>query len=381
MPPVDDASAPKTAAFGVPWVDPGAEASAQAGALRSAFDRLLAAPLDDGEIPAFEREIAERLGAGDAVAVSSGSDALLAALTALGVGPEDEVITCALGGFAAASAALRLGARPVFVDIDPATLTLDPALVAAAVGDRTRAVVPVHAFGQPADMGLLGAVASAFSIPLVEDARCAAFAVDGEGRKVGAAGAFGCFSFGPTASPSALGEAGLVTCDDPERAGFVRLLRGEAEEGARTVIGANLRMDALHAAVLRAKLPSVPVWLEARRAHAALYDLLFFESDLAPRALELPRRAPGHAHLRYVVRVPGTGARALVAHLHERGIGCALPHLLAAAEQPCFEGLVVEPCPEASRAARELLALPMHAGLEAAQIERVVGAVEDHFAA
>ena len=142
MPPVDDASAPKTAAFGVPWLDPGAEASALAGALRSAFDRLLSAPLDDGEIPAFEREIAERLGAGDAVAVSSGSDALLAALTALGVGPEDEVITCALGGFAAASAALRLGARPVFVDIDPATLTLDPALVAAAVGDRTRAVVP-----------------------------------------------------------------------------------------------------------------------------------------------------------------------------------------------------------------------------------------------
>jgi dTDP-4-amino-4,6-dideoxygalactose transaminase len=377
MPPPDEASA-ASAALGVPWLDPGAEAEGLAAALRAAFERLLAAPLDEREIPAFEREIAERLGAGDAVAVSSGSDALLAALTALGVGPEDEVITCALGGFAAASAAVRLGARPIFVDIDPATLTLDPALVAAAVGDRTRAVVPVHAFGQPADMGLLGAVASAFSIPLVEDARGAAFAVDGEGRKVGAAGAFGCFSFGPTASPSTLGEAGLVTCDDPERGALVRMLRGEAGEGARTVIGANLRMDPLHAAILRAKLPSVPAWLEARRAHAALYDLLFFESDLAPRALALLRRAPGHAHLRYVVRVPGAGAPALAAHLVERGIGCALPHLLAAAEQPCFEGLATEPFPEAARAARELLALPMHAGLEVGQIERVVGAIEEH---
>lgn len=368
---------------GVPFDDPRAEHREVLPALHGIVDRLAepGEPIEEGEVEAFERDVAQALGVRHAVGVASGTDALWAALSALDVGPGDEVVTSALGGFAAASATVRLGARPVFVDVDPDTLVLDPALVPAAVTERTRAIVPVHLHGQPADLGVLGELAGAFSISLVEDAAHAYLATTGDRRRAGTVGALGCFSFGPLASPAALGEAGLVTSEDPGLSAHVRLLRARGtSEGVHALPGANVRLDALHASVLRAKLPRVGGWIEARRAHAVLYELLLHESGLTPHLVQPIRRAHGHVHHRYLVRVKGGRRDALEAHLIAQRIGCAVLHPVAASQEPCFVELGGARCPEAERAAGELLALPMHATLAAEQIERVVDAIAEHFA-
>lgn len=363
--------------------DPVAQSAPLLAEMRAAIERLLPGEptVLAAEIEAFEKELAAAIGCAHAIGVSSGADAVLAALVAVGVGPGDDVVTSALGSLATAGAITRLGARPIFVDVDPVTFHLDLGQIPPAVTERTKAILPVHLFGQPADMGVLGELAGAFAIPVVEDAARAAFAETPRGR-VGTLGAVGCFSFGPASDGLASGELGAVSTDDGELARRVRGLR--AHDGdASAAIGAHLVPDPLHAALLRTRLPHAAQWAAARRRHASLYDVLFMESGLSPALVVPPRRgASGHVVHRYVVRTPRRGRAdrdGLLAFLAERGIAAERALSAPLHLQPCFAGLGQGPLPVAERAEGELLALPVHPALRPDQIERVVDTVAAYF--
>src|SRR6202163_1632782 len=233
------------------------------------------------EIAALEGELARMLDVGHAVAVSSGTDALLLALMTLGVRAGDEVVTSAYSFFATAGVIARVGARPVFVDIDPITFNLDPAQLAAAVTPRTKAIEPVHLFGLSADLDPILDEASRCGVPVIEDA-AQAIGATWKSRKVGGIGTIGCFSFFPSKNLGAFGDAGLVTTDDERLAAKVRLLRthGMGPEYYHHILGGNFRMDALQAAVLRVKAPHLHAWTTARRDNAARYRTLFRETGL-----------------------------------------------------------------------------------------------------
>ena len=355
------------------------------GELVAAFQRVLRSGqfILGGEVEALEHACAEMLGARHAVGVSSGTDALTVALMALGVGPGDEVVCPAYTFFATAGAIARLGARPVFADVEPRSLTLDPAAVARALTPRTRAVVPVHLFGRCADLTGLAAVAGA--IPLVEDAAQAIGAELGSGgAKAGTVGALGCFSFFPSKNLGGFGDGGLVVTGDDALAERARVLRGH---GARpkhhhAVMGGNFRLDALQAALLRVKLPGLGAAIARRAAHAARYDALFREAGLAGGALGLPEAAPGATFNQYVVRVHGEGVRdRLRAFLQERGVGTEVYYPVPLHRQPCFAelGQGEGSCPHAEAAARETLALPIFPELEAEEVGYVVEGVAAFF--
>ena len=350
----------------VPFLDLRAQYAALAPALEAAVHRVLASGhyiLGD-DVAALERELAGDTGLAHAVAVSSGSDALLAALWAAGVGPGDEVITTAFSFFATAGAIARLGATPVFADIDPQTFNLDPASALARVGPRTKAIVPVHLFGRLADVEALRAA----GVPIVEDA-AQAIGAPGLGR----GGGLVTLSFFPSKNLGAAGDAGMVLTADAALAERVRLY---AAHGARTrnvheVVGANLRMDTLQAAILRVKLPHLAAWQAKRRANAARYREL-----LAGTPLVLPDDAPDHVWHQFVVRTPRRDA--LRAVLAEHDIETAIYYPRALHEQPCFAAGVQ--LPVAERAAREVLALPVHPELDAAQLAHVARCTHAFFA-
>lgn len=344
--------------------------------LAAAFERVL----DSGrfilgpEVECFEREVATSIGAGHAVGVSNGSDALLLALQALGVGPGDEVITTPFSFFATASAIVRAGARPVFVDIDGATFNLDVARVQQAVTPRTRAVIVVHLFGQPADLPALRALCDAAGLALVEDA-AQAIGSSCAGVSVGTWGDIGCFSLFPAKNLGALGDAGLLTTAHPELAQRLRALRvhGAKVKYHHEEVGGNYRLDALQAALLRVKLPHLPHYNRRRAAHAAQYERLFSAAGLPADLLTPPVvRAQGHVYNQYTVRTPYRDA--LQRHLIDVQIGCEIYYPLPLHLQPCFAGLGYRrgdfPCAE--RAAGEVLSLPVHAELTAQDLSRVV---------
>ena len=311
------------------------------------------------EVADLEKECAAYLKLKRAVAVSSGTDALLAALMALEVGAGDEVITTPFTFFATAGVIHRLGARPVFVDIDSRDFNLDPDRVAAAVTPRTKAIIPVHLYGQAADMDAIAAAAP--GIPLVEDC-CQAIGTEYKGVPVGGIGTFGCFSFFPTKNLGAFGDGGLVTTTDAETATVLRRLRvhGADRQYYHKTIGGNFRLDALQAAVLRVKLPHLPAWTEGRRRNAARYDTLFRERGLADR-VTVPVALPDRYHIfnQYIVRMPDRDR--VKAHLESRGVGCAIYYPVPFHELECFAhlGYRTGQFPHAERAARETLALPV----------------------
>jgi dTDP-4-amino-4,6-dideoxygalactose transaminase len=329
------------------------------------------------EIAALETELARMLGVEHAVAVSSGTDALLLALMALGIGPGHEVVTTTYSFFATAGVIVRAGARPVFVDIDPVTFNLDPSQLAAAITSRTKAIVPVHLFGLSADLDPILDEASRSGVNVIEDAAQAIGATYNT-RQVGGFGAIGCFSFFPSKNLGAFGDAGLLTTSDAALAKRARLLREHGMEPKyyHHVVGANFRMDEMQAAVLRVKAPHLAAWTEARRVNASRYVLMFGDAGLLDRVtLPVEPRDRRHIFNQFVIRTPDRDA--LKRHLDSRGIGNAIYYPVPFHLQPCFAGLGYRPgtFPHAERAASDTLALPIYGELGIDQQQAVVDAV------
>ncbi len=326
------------------------------------------------EVERLESELAEWLEVEYAIGLSSGTDALLVAMMALGIGPGDEVVVPAYSFFATAGSVARLGARPVMVDIEPDSYNLDARAALAAITPRTRAVMPVHLFGQAADLDTLAPRLASLNIPVVEDAAQAIGARLGE-RQVGGFGVAGCFSFYPTKNLGAFGDGGLVTTNDGVLAEHLRCLRNHGEEARylHRAVGGNFRLDALQAAVLRVKLPHLAGWTAARRANAARYQTLFAQYHLLERVV-LPAEKPGRLHTfnQYIVRVSHRDE--LRAHLARHGIGTGIYYPVPLHRQTCFEplGYSAGAFPVAEHASIETLALPIYPGLSAEQQEYVV---------
>jgi dTDP-4-amino-4,6-dideoxygalactose transaminase len=336
------------------------------------------------EVSALEEEIAAYAGARHAVGCASGSDALLLALMALDVRAGDEVVTTPYSFFATAGSIARLGARPVFVDIEPRAYNIDPGKIEAAITERTRALMPVHLYGQCAEMGAVGEIAARRSLPVVEDAAQAIGAAD-SGRGAGAMGEIGCFSFYPTKNLGGAGDGGMLTTDDDATAARLRSLRahGETAKYHHREIGFNSRLDALQAAVLRVKLPRLDSWSDARARNAARYRELFADAGLlAEIGLPFERGGARHIYHQFVVRVAGDGRRdALVEHLRREGVGTEVYYPVPLHLQECFRylGYREGDFPEAERAARETLALPVYPELTEEQQRYVVDSVRDFF--
>ncbi|HEX8181194.1 MAG TPA: DegT/DnrJ/EryC1/StrS family aminotransferase [Pyrinomonadaceae bacterium] len=349
--------------------------------LRAGIERVLTSQqfVLGPEVSALETELAAYCQVKHAIGCASGSDALLLALMALDVKAGDEVITTPHTFFATGSAIARLGARPVFVDIDPRTYNLDPAQLEAAINERTRAVIPVHLYGQCAEMDAIAAVAARHNLPVIEDAAQAIGATDA-GRRAGSIGQMGCFSFYPSKNLGAAGEAGLLTTNDDAHAERLRVLRvhGGATEYLHREVGINSRLDALQAVVLRIKLPHLDAWAEARRARAETYTLLFTNTRL-PFRLKPPfiRTNTQHVFHLYVVRVPAAVRDPLLAHLRAHGVGTKVYYPVPLHMQECFRylGYQAGALPEAERAARETLALPLYPELTLQQQQYVVDVI------
>ena len=329
------------------------------------------------EVAAFEREVADYIGADHAVGVSSGTDALMVALMVLGIGRGDEVITTPFTFFATAGCIARVGATPVFVDIRPDTFNIDVEQVGAAVTQRTRAILPVHLFGQACDMAALSGVATKHGLPIIEDA-AQAIGTKSPAGPVGSLGAFGCFSFFPSKNLGGFGDGGLVTTQDSVLADKARVMRahGSNPKYYHSVIGGNFRIDALQAALLRVKLPELEEWTSRRRENAARYDAAFSASGLDESLLRPPpRRFEGHIYNQYVLRTSRRDE--LQAHLQAEKIATAIYYPVPLHRQECFAhlGYGEGSLPVSEQASREVLALPIFAGLGRARQKRVIDAV------
>jgi dTDP-4-amino-4,6-dideoxygalactose transaminase len=324
-------------------------------------------------IEAFEKAFAAEVGAAHAVGVSSGTDALLVALMALGVRPGDDVITTPFTFFASAGVVARLSARPVFVDIEPDTFNMDPGRLEAAITRRTKAIQPVHLYGQCASMDPILEIASRRGIPVVEDA-CQAVGAAYGGRQAGAMGRMGAFSFYPTKNLGAAGDAGAVVTNDEETAATLRSLRlhGETSRYCHARVGGNFRMDTLQAAVLAAKLPRLKEWNQRRRAIAARYGELLSGAERAGK-LVTPKEAAGRDHVfhQYVIRVADRDA--VREKLSAAGVATSVFYPIPLHLQECFQDLGYREgsFPVAEKAAKEVLALPIFAEMRDDEVERV----------
>jgi dTDP-4-amino-4,6-dideoxygalactose transaminase len=333
------------------------------------------------EVDGLERELAAMIGTGHAVAVSSGTDALLVSLMALGIGAGDEVITPTYSFFATAGCVTRLGATPVFVDIDPVTFNLSPDAVARAITPKTRAIMPVHLYGLCADMAPILDIARQAGVPVIEDAAQAIGARYGN-RQAGTMGAAGCFSFFPSKNLGAFGDGGLVTTDDANLATEMRLLRNHGAEPKyyHSRIGGNFRIDALQAAVLRVKAPHLAQWTEARRANADRYRALVAEFGLGD-VVEIPVQPDGYTHIynQFVIRVPDRDA--LRDHLTARRIGTEIYYPVPFHRQECFQDVPSsrQAFPVADRAAATSLALPIYGELSTDQQRHVISSIRDFY--
>jgi dTDP-4-amino-4,6-dideoxygalactose transaminase len=328
------------------------------------------------ELDAFEAEFAAACGASYAVGVGTGTDALALGLRALNVGPGDEVITAPLSAAFSALAIMMVGAQPVFADIDPARLTLDPRAAAAAVTPRTKALMPVHLYGQPADMPALMAVAKQHHLSVVEDC-CQAHLATCAGHPVGSFGNAAAYSFYPTKNLGALGDGGAVTTSDERLASRVRRLRngGQTDRYSHGEFGVNSRLDELQAAVLRARLAWLPRWTEQRRALAAAY-----REQLVDAPLTVPPECDA-GHVYHLFPVLSREREALQSHLKARGIETLIHYPIPISRQPAFADQEPAACPVADRVCREVVSLPLHPGLTRQTVEEVAAALNGFHAA
>jgi len=364
---------------------PFADFKAQVAALRPELNAAIARVLDSGwfilgsEGEAFERELARALGAAQAVCVANGTEAIQLALQALGIRPGDEVVTSPLTAAFTGLAILAAGARPVFADVDPVTLNISPEAMQRAVTPRTRALLPVHLYGHPADLDPMLELARERGIPLIEDA-CQAHGALYKGRPVGALSGIGALSFYPTKNLGALGDGGAVLVNDPSLAARLRQLRngGQSDRYRHEIPGINSRLDELQAAILRVKLQHLPAHTERRRTLARLYL-----EALQGSGVQLPEEqayARAVYHL-FVIRHPKRDA--LQAELQERGVGTLIHYPIPLHLQPAFAALGGRPgdFPVAEKAAAEILSLPMYPELTDAQAHTVCEAVRGAVAA
>jgi len=333
------------------------------------------------EVSELEREIAEYCDARHAIGCNSGTDALIIALQAMGIGAGDEVITTPFSFFATASSICRAGATPVFVDIDPETFNLDPQAVEEAVTPRTKAIMPVHLFGQCCEMEALWRVAQKHDLQIVEDA-CQAIGAEYHGRRTGVLGSVGCFSFFPTKNLGGAGDGGMMTTDDPELAQRLKCLRvhGDVGQYEHIEVGMNSRLDSLQAAVLRVKLRQLDTWTEARQRNADRYGDMFRQEGVLD-SINLPKVGPNRRHVfnQYCIRVRHGNRDSLMQQLKTRKIGCAVYYPKPLHLQKCFKHLGYRPgqFPEAEAASRDILALPSYPELPAVDQARIVTAVTE----
>ncbi len=344
-----------------------------AEAVRGAIDRVLARGwfILGPEVEAFEAEFAAASGARFAVGVGTGTDAIALALRAAGIGPGDEVITAPLSAAFSALAIEMAGATPVFADLDPDRLTMDPSATEAAITPRTKAILPVHLYGQPADMPALDAIAQRHNLALVEDA-CQAHRATSAGRLVGTFGLAGAFSFYPTKNLGALGDGGAVTTNDETLAARLRRLRngGQTDRYHHVEFGVNSRLDELQAAILRARLPWLAGWTSRRRAIASRY-----RRALAGGPVVVPPECDhGHVYHLFPIRTPRRDA--LQAYLTSRGVATLVHYPITIPKQPAFRHLNPAPCPVAEQAAGEVCSLPLHPGLADEDVDYVAAALQ-----
>ena len=382
----------------VPLLDLQAQYATIRDDVRAAIDRVFESQqfVLSAEVQALEEEIARYSQTKFGVGCASGSDALLLALMSCGVGDGDEVITTPFSFFATASAITRLGARPVFVDIDEQTYNIRPSLVTDAITERTKAIVPVHLYGQCAEMDPLielagsgGPTASLSEsarqrgIPIIEDAAQAIGAED-HGRRAGSMGTIGCLSFYPSKNLGGAGDGGMLVTNDLDHARRLHMLRvhGEERKYFHKLVGLNSRLDALQAAVLRVKLPHLDAWTVARQRNAQQYELMFGDAGIADK-IELPFVRTGARHIfhQFVIRVRDGRRDALREHLRARGVGTDVYYPVPLHLQECFAFLGYQPgdFPIAEAAALETLALPVYPELTADQQDYVVSSVAEFF--
>lgn len=356
--------------------------------LRAELDEAIRRVLDSGhfilgpEVSALEAEAAAYSGTRFAWGVSSGTDALLLALMALGMGPGDEVVTSAYSFFATAGTIARLGAKPVFVDIKPDSFNIDPKRLEAALTARTKAIIPVHLYGQCSDMEPLLAAAQKRGLPVIEDAAQAIGARYKDGRCAGSMGAVGCLSFFPTKNLGALGDAGMVLCQEPALAEKLRILRVHGGEPRyhNKIVGGNFRIDELQAAVLRVKLKRLDAWTRARRENAKRYRSMFSRSGLLDKGVVLPAETwpaveGSHIYNQFVIRAPRRDA--LRDFLKKEGVDTEVYYPIPLHLQECFASLGHKPgdFPNAEAAAKESLALPIYPELTEEQQKHVVDSI------
>ena len=341
------------------------------------------------EVKQLEESVAAYSHAKYGIGVSSGTDALLVALMALGIGQDDEVLTTPFSFFATAGAISRVGARPVFVDIESVTYNLDPEKIKKSISPKTRAIIPVHLYGQCADMGPIISIADEYGLPVIEDAAQAIGAEYRDGRRAGSMGSLGCLSFFPSKNLGALGDGGMVVTNDQSLADKVRLLRthGGRPKYYHKVIGGNFRLDTIQACVLNVKLPFLDRWTELRQQHALYYEQLFKESGLIEKVglrLPLPKYRKNevkhfHIYNQFVISLPKR--EDLRSFLKDRGIGTEVYYPVPFHLQECYQFLNYHEgdFPETERASKELLAIPVYPEITVQQQEHVVATIREFY--
>jgi dTDP-4-amino-4,6-dideoxygalactose transaminase len=356
--------------------------------VRAVMDRVCDAQYFIGgpEVEALEKEVAAYSQAQFGIGVTSGTDALIVALMTIGTQPGDEIITTPYSFFATAGCIDRLGAVPVFVDIDPSSYNIDPEQIEASITSKTRAIIPVHLYGQMAGMDPIMNIAQRHKLHVIEDA-AQAIGAEHKGRRAGSIGHFGCFSFFPSKNLGAFGDGGMVTVNDPTLAHKAKLLRNHGAEPKyyHKLVGGNFRLDALQAAILRVKLPHLDSWTAGRQRNAARYRKLFADANLVvsgpavegKQGIVLPAEEPEgrHVYNQFVIRTDRR--RAVMAKLKERKIGHEIYYPVPLHLQECFAGLGYKPgsLPHAEMAANETLALPIYPELTEEMQAAVVAAV------
>ncbi|MFL6279765.1 MAG: DegT/DnrJ/EryC1/StrS family aminotransferase [Vicinamibacterales bacterium] len=344
-----------------------------ATAVRDAIDRVITRGwfVLGPEVEAFEREFAAACGAAAAIGVGTGTDAIAIALRALGVGPGDEVITAPLSAAYSALAIMMVGARPIFADVDPDRLTLDPGAAAAAVTSRTAAILPVHLYGQSADMPALCSVAARHNLAIVEDC-CQAHLATCEGQPVGSFGAAAAYSFYPTKNLAALGDGGAITTSDPQLAAHAKRLRngGQTDRYQHAEFGVNSRLDEMQAAVLRARLALLPEWTARRRQMASAYRARLRDA----RCITIPPEMDS-GHVYHLFPVRSRDRRAVQANLRAAGVETLIHYPVPIPKQPALATERPADCPVANRICDEVFSLPLYPSLPLEAIDRIAAAL------